>query len=246
MWAILADEQPRMTNMFWKLQVRPVPWSLGDAGLGCAVVLGGVFAAVLVLVGMGVTSTDATGQDTAVTLLVTGLVAVLMIGAAWMLGVRKHGVSLAALGFTLPRGAMPYLLAVVALGLSLGFTALYSTVVSALGVDVLQPPDIDDSFLANGGNVVFSALVLAILGPLGEEVFFRGFLFGALATRMRVAAAIAVSAAVFALLHMEVGVLIPIFVAGLLLTWLYARTGSLWPAFLAHLGQNLLALLIAV
>lgn len=208
--------------------------------------MGGVFVAALVLVGMGVIGAGATGQDTAVTLLVTGLVAVLMIGAAWILGVRKHGASLAALGFTLPRGLTPYLLAVVALGLSLGFTALYSTVVSALSVDVLQPPSIGDSFLANGGNVVFSALVLAVLGPLGEEVFFRGFLFGALAQRMRVGGAIAASAAVFALLHMELGVLIPIFVTGLLLTWLYARTGSLWPSFLAHLGQNLLALSIAV
>ena len=149
-----------MTTLFWKLQVRPVPWSLGDAGLGFVIVLAGVFVAAMVLVGLGVTGAGATGQDTAVTLLVTGLAAVLMIGTAWALGVRKHGVSLAALGFTLPRGLMPYLLAVVALGLSLGFTALYSTVVSELGVEVLQPPDIDDSFLANGGNVVFSALMV--------------------------------------------------------------------------------------
>jgi membrane protease YdiL (CAAX protease family) len=243
---ILYDEPVPMTDTFWKLQVRPVPWSLGDAGLGSAIVLVGVFVASLVLIALGITGPGATGQDTAVTLFVTGLVAVLMIGAAWALGVRKHGGSLASLGFTMPHERTAYLLAAVALGVSIGFTALYSTVVSALGVEILQPPDIDDSFLAGGGNVVFSALVLAVLGPLGEEVFFRGFLFGALAQRMRVASAILVSAAVFALLHMEVGVLIPIFVTGLLLTWLYAKTGSLLPALLAHIGQNLLALAVAV
>jgi membrane protease YdiL (CAAX protease family) len=45
---------------------------------------------------------------------------------------------------------------------------------------------------------------------------------------------------------MAVGVVIPIFVTGLLLTWLYAKTGSLVPSLLAHIGQNLLALAVAV
>jgi membrane protease YdiL (CAAX protease family) len=235
-----------MTSTFWKLQVRPVPWSLADAGIGSAIVLGAVFVAAFILVGLGVTGPDATGQDTAATLFVTGLVAVLMLAVAWALGVRKYGVSLATLGLAMPRERTAYALAAVALGLSIGFTALYSTVVSTLGVEVLRPPDIDDSFLASGGNIVFSALVLAVLGPLGEEVFFRGVLFGALAQRTRIVIAIGVTAAVFALFHMAVGVVIPIFVTGLLLTWLYAKTGSLVPSLLAHIGQNLLALAVAV
>ena len=33
----------------------------------------------------------------------------------------------------------------------------------------------------------------------------------------------------------------PIFFAGLLLSWLYLKTGSIWPSFVAHALQNLIA-----
>jgi membrane protease YdiL (CAAX protease family) len=37
-------------------------------------------------------------------------------------------------------------------------------------------------------------------------------------------------------------VMVPIFITGFLLAWLYWRTGSLWAAIGAHAGQNALAL----
>ncbi|MED5568055.1 MAG: CPBP family intramembrane glutamic endopeptidase, partial [Chloroflexota bacterium] len=39
----------------------------------------------------------------------------------------------------------------------------------------------------------------------------------------------------------SIGVLVPIFVTGMLLAWLYHRTGSLWPGIAAHAGLNALA-----
>jgi membrane protease YdiL (CAAX protease family) len=39
---------------------------------------------------------------------------------------------------------------------------------------------------------------------------------------------------------------IPLFVTGLLLSWLYLRTGSIWPPFAAHAAQNLLALAVTL
>jgi membrane protease YdiL (CAAX protease family) len=54
--------------------------------------------------------------------------------------------------------------------------------------------------------------------------------------------AIAASALVFSAFHLSLGVLVPIFITGLLLAWLYWRTGSLWAAIGAHAGQNALAL----
>ena len=53
------------------------------------------------------------------------------------------------------------------------------------------------------------------------------------------------SALVFAALHLEPGAMIPIFLTGLALGWLYVKTGSLWPCIAAHAGQNTLALLAA-
>ena len=53
------------------------------------------------------------------------------------------------------------------------------------------------------------------------------------------------SAAVYAILHISPGVLLPVFVTGLLLGGLYAYTRSLWPAVAIHGAQNGLALLAA-
>ena len=50
------------------------------------------------------------------------------------------------------------------------------------------------------------------------------------------------ASAVFAAAHASLAVVLPLFVIGLLLSWLYLRTGSIWPPFAAHAAQNLLAL----
>ena len=70
--------------------------------------------------------------------------------------------------------------------------------------------------------------------------FLRGF-----SNRWRLAPALVASAAVFAALHLAPALLLPVFVTGLLLGFLYHRTGSLWPCIAVHAAQNLLAVLSA-
>jgi len=77
---------------------------------------------------------------------------------------------------------------------------------------------------------------------MSEELFFRGFIFRGLLLKMGPWWAIVVSALLFSGFHLSVGVLIPIFITGFLLAWLYWKTGSLWAAIGAHAGQNALAL----
>ncbi|MEM7627047.1 MAG: CPBP family intramembrane glutamic endopeptidase [Planctomycetota bacterium] len=91
-----------------------------------------------------------------------------------------------------------------------------------------------------------AALVLTVvtIGPLLEELVFRGLLqtillelFGR-AARWRV---VLVAAAVFSLVHVGATTwhaLPGLFVLGVVLGWLYERTGSLWPAILVHAGFN--------
>ncbi len=126
------------------------------------------------------------------------------------------------------------------------FTRIYSVVVDAADIGVLKPPDVPEVFLGEGPGMIGSVLVLALLGPFAEEVFFRGFVYGALRNRFTPYGAIAISAVVFAALHGKLGVLIPIFVTGLALAWVYEKTGSLWPPLVAHTTQNLLALSVSV
>jgi membrane protease YdiL (CAAX protease family) len=84
----------------------------------------------------------------------------------------------------------------------------------------------------------------AVLAPLSEEVFFRGLIFGSYYRTKGPLVAYAVSATVFALLHLNLPAIAPILVLGLGLAWLYRLTGSLTPCIIAHGCNNGLAFLV--
>lgn len=83
----------------------------------------------------------------------------------------------------------------------------------------------------------------ALLAPLCEEAFFRGYLLGALAPYGRRAAVLA-TALLFALMHMGQGML-PCALLGVLLGALTLRTGSLLAPLLVHGCYNLAIVLIS-
>ena len=81
----------------------------------------------------------------------------------------------------------------------------------------------------------FTAIVLA---PVFEEVLFRGVLLPVAARHMGGAAAVLVSAAVFAAAHLSLGELVPLFVLALGLGWLRWSSGRLLPCVLMHALWN--------
>ncbi len=87
-------------------------------------------------------------------------------------------------------------------------------------------------------------LLLAMLvvgAPLFEEMWFRGFLFPALAnSRIGVAGAAMVSSGLWAAMHVGYPpqVLAVVFLIGLLLTGVLLRTGSLWLPIMCHAIYN--------
>ncbi len=88
--------------------------------------------------------------------------------------------------------------------------------------------------------LIFFTLFVAVLGPVMEELFFRGFAYKALRTRFGVNIAMTTTALFFALLHMSVVAFVPIFFLGLFLNYLYEKTGSLVPCMAAHMTHNLI------
>ncbi|HEY3412843.1 MAG TPA: CPBP family intramembrane glutamic endopeptidase [Armatimonadota bacterium] len=79
------------------------------------------------------------------------------------------------------------------------------------------------------------------LAPLGEEYFFRGFLFGRYAAAGRVRLGIVVSALFFAGVHLDPLNFIDLFVVGMLLAWTYHRSGSLIASMTTHAVNNAVA-----
>lgn len=96
------------------------------------------------------------------------------------------------------------------------------------------------------GRLAF--VTLALVAPLAEEVFFRGFVFGAIDDERwggRRALAFVLAAGLFGLAHVEQvwgnwGGLLAVSVAGLAFTALRAASGSTLVSALAHLTYNAL------
>jgi len=81
-------------------------------------------------------------------------------------------------------------------------------------------------------------LRLAVLVPLAEELFVRGLILDGFRRRHATWRAIAGSALIFAALHLNPWQAVPAFLAGLLLGWWVARSGSLIPALVSHALVN--------
>jgi ABC-2 type transport system permease protein/sodium transport system permease protein len=93
---------------------------------------------------------------------------------------------------------------------------------------------------------------LAITPAFVEELFFRGYLFNAVAAVSKPPRAILASALLFGVFHVLVGGtlalerIIPATLMGLVLGWIRWRGGSVWPGMLLHACHNSLLLLAAL
>ena len=93
-------------------------------------------------------------------------------------------------------------------------------------------------------NPLAAFLSVVIVGPVVEEILFRGLIYGALEKRLRVFGAILVSSFLFALVHLQVVYFIPIFCLGLVLGWARWKANSLGLPILIHVLNNGVALLL--
>ena len=85
-------------------------------------------------------------------------------------------------------------------------------------------------------------LLVALAGPVVEELFFRGGVLRVLLrTCRRPWVAIVVSGLVFGLIHMNPAQVVFASFAGILLGWLYWRTRSLIPCMVVHVLNNALS-----
>ena len=91
-------------------------------------------------------------------------------------------------------------------------------------------------------------VAVGILAPLAEEVVFRGAILRTLLGIMSKKnhwVAIIISAALFGLAHFNAAQFINALLMGLLLGWMYYRTGSLVPGILLHWVNNTMAYVLA-
>lgn len=118
---------------------------------------------------------------------------------------------------------------------------------------VLEPRGEQDTLDALGANeslglLISSTLLVVLIAPFIEEIFFRGFVYRALRNRFGRWTAAAIVGALFGAIHYSgpdtLALLVPLAVLGAVFCLLYERTGSLYPAIALHIVNNAVALAV--
>lgn len=98
---------------------------------------------------------------------------------------------------------------------------------------------------ASGGWVLVLVAVVAIGAPIVEELVYRGVIQQSLEGRLNDAVALVISAAFFALIHLQPVELPGLFVAGLAFGLCWQRSGRIACPILAHVAFNAAGLVLA-
>ncbi len=163
-----------------------------------------------------------------------------------------HHQPLAVLGFSSDRRSRDLFagagsgLALFGLTLIVVAPAIYALISLVTGEPVTPPRQPILPANPNGWQIAIGAVAAVVAAPVAEEVFFRGFLFGALRRRFRFLAAATISGAVFGLFHV-IPLLIPLMVfVGVGLAYIYERRGSLLSSIAAHSAFNVVGYTLIV
>ena len=87
--------------------------------------------------------------------------------------------------------------------------------------------------------LIYSSLFASVFGPFIEELFFRAFMYNAIKKKTGVFWAIIITSSVFAALHSNVVGFLPIMILGIVLAYLYEKTGTIISSITVHIIHNL-------
>ena len=225
--------------------ILPPTWSIRELLLSIPIMIGG-----LIVVGVVIAIIDADAESPAALIVGQALLSILLGGIALGFASQGAGGLLAGAGSAFERLGLRRFkpsglgLAAAAYVAYILFVAMvYSPFVQPEQQDITEDLGVDQTTLA----AIAGGILIIVFAPISEEMFFRGFFYGALRTRMGLWPAAAISAGVFGLLHISSGdlsIVPPLVIFGLLLCWLYEYTGSLGPPIVLHMINNAIAFIV--
>jgi membrane protease YdiL (CAAX protease family) len=113
---------------------------------------------------------------------------------------------------------------------------IHNLILYALGIRTQG--DMLSELMQNLGSPFWLIFTGAIVAPLVEEMYFRGFLFPGLRQKYGWVKALFLSSGLFALAHVDPASLLPTFLLGCVLAYVYQRSNSLWPGIILHFLIN--------
>jgi membrane protease YdiL (CAAX protease family) len=169
------------------------------------------------------------------------------IGAAVLWAARQTADARRALGLVRPASwpraiGVAFLTVIAALAVS----ALLEPILHGAREQGLAPENGRPPGLAAVTGAVLACLALAVVGPIVEELFFRGLLTAVFRLRFGPWWTAVLTAGLFALAHLLPRVIPPIFLLGLALALVYERVGSTFPGMMVHCTYNGIAVTAAL
>lgn len=94
-------------------------------------------------------------------------------------------------------------------------------------------------------NFAIGFVSAAIISPIYEEIFYRGFLYRFFSSRYGILSGMLISSVIFTVVHIPTFNTLPVnFVSGLIFSWVYQKTGSVIPCILIHGIFNGIAIIL--
>jgi membrane protease YdiL (CAAX protease family) len=96
-----------------------------------------------------------------------------------------------------------------------------------------------------GGSFILSILAVGLIGPVFEEILFRGLIFGELRKITKVRAALLVQAVLFGVYHLNIIQGSYAFIIGILLGYVYYRSNSIIAPVIVHITINTTSVILS-
>lgn len=117
----------------------------------------------------------------------------------------------------------------------------YSTIIKYYGIIIPEP---DFSFPAQSKYLILFLIYVCLLGPILEEIIFRGFILKSMQKYGNLTAII-VSSILFSMFHLNLVQFINPVLMGIVLAFITVKSKSIVPSIIAHIFNNTITFIVA-
>ncbi len=173
-----------------------------------------------------------------------GIQVLLMMGVVWFIALHKRKGRFRDLGiryYSIGKTLWYTLISLIAI---FAISFIYVFVMNS--VFGIEAPASKIEILVKNRSISNNILLIVVsfIGPVIEEVFFRGFLYSAFKKNWGVLPALFLSSVLFSIVHLQLYSFVPLMIIGWLLAYIFEKTKSLFPAIFLHGVYNLILILI--
>lgn len=224
----------------------PVKWKISDLAWTMLSMIG-LTTLVQFILGANDIRFDGEEANSLVTFVAISLQWLAMLLPLWFFTKKKYGSTWADLGFNKDCswwkgiGYMigAYLLMLVIFGI-LSYLVELGVEIPGFEQQEAHLPLFGESLI----DLSVAVLVMVILAPILEEIFFRGFVLQTLVSRWGRWTGTFTAAVIFAGIHFEFASFLGLFILALIINELFLRTRSIWVSIGFHIFNNSLAFLM--